>query len=134
MVSTVASNIIFIILFVIGFYFYPPLASFAIILIFGRFGAMFLNAIAHRPSIVNRYVAVSLGIMWGAVLLLLVRSLASSVNLALFGVVILYLGGLLAVLYCGHSHALDVSKVIGQGRSQDKMLLFSKKIFLHWPL
>jgi len=120
MVNTLASNMILIVLFVIGFYFYPPLAAFTTVFIFGLIGAMFLNAVTHRHSVVKRPVAISLGIIWGAVLLLVVRSLVSSVNLSIFGMVVFYLGGLIAVLYCGHSHALDVSKVIGQRTFTDE--------------
>lgn len=120
MVNTVASNVTFIILFVIGFYFYPPLAAFTLIFMFGMFGAVFLNAITHRHSIVKRPVAISLGIIWGMVLLLLVQSLVSSVRLPIFGRAVFYLGGLIAVLYCGHSHALDVRKVVGQRTFTDE--------------
>jgi hypothetical protein len=142
--NTLVSNFILIILFVIGFYRYPPLAAFTAIIIFGLTGAKILNAITHWHSIVKRPVAISLGIIWGAVMLLLARSLISSVNLSIFGSAIFYLGGIIAALYCGHSHALDVGKIIGPRTFTDEdavmleqnlptlALVTSNLLYLRW--
>lgn len=127
MVNSLALKSVLIGLFLIGYFVYSPLAAFVTIFIFGLLGAMFLNAIAHKYSLVKRPIAIALGLVWGVVLLFLVRSLVASVSLSVLGIAIFYLGGLSAIVFCGHSQALNVAKVIGEPtHTEDDAILLER--------
>jgi len=115
-------NVVLIILFLIGFYFYAPLAAFAIILMVGLFTSWIVHWLLHA-KLLHRYsqsllfglpIAVLFGIIAGLFMAWLVRDISRSIVSSITGKTLFALAGFYACFSYGNRQSLNVRRIIGK--------------------
>lgn len=127
--TNVIRNVVLIVLFLVGFYFYAPLAAFAAILMFGLATSWIVHWLLHA-KLLHRYsqslvfglpIAVLFGIVAGVFMAWIARDISRSVVSGIVGKTLFALAGLYACFNYGNRQSLDVGKIIGKmARSEEE--------------